>query len=89
MSDSIEQRVTKLEEQAALEKKLIRGTCDTVGFLFMREMKRSYPPKENDAAMVTEDAVMVTGPTWRGSDVFHAFLMGILVGFWSAVFIFN
>ncbi|MBD6947921.1 hypothetical protein [Vibrio parahaemolyticus] len=79
MSDSIEQRVAKLEEQASLEKQLIRGTRDTVDFLFKREVERSYPSEEIDAAMATASDYRAKA----------AFLTGIFVGLIIAVFIFN
>ncbi|MEA5282082.1 hypothetical protein [Vibrio parahaemolyticus] len=82
MTDSIEQRVAKLEEQAALEKKLILGMRIDIDFLRGREIKRT---SSSITSLELEDA-MTAASGYRAR---AAFLAGIFVGLIIAVFIFS
>ncbi|AYO14390.1 hypothetical protein D0812_12880 [Vibrio owensii] len=82
MTDSIEQRVAKLEEKAVLEKELVKWMHSTVEYLWGKEANRKAFPIES----AEYEEAMTSASDYRAR---AAFLAGIFVGLIIAVFIFG
>ncbi|HBC3365141.1 TPA: hypothetical protein KDX70_003396 [Vibrio parahaemolyticus] len=82
MTDSIEQRVAKLEEKAVLEKESIKWIRSTVEYLWGEEVNRKASSRES----LELEGAMASASDYRAR---AAFLAGIFVGLIIAVFIFS